>query len=106
MRIGHLNKRINFEAETRVSDGMGSHTVTWTTVASSVPAAVWPESASEVMRSERVSMTARVRFRIRYRRVLNPSWRILYAGKYYNMVSIIDPNMAHELLDIIAEIIQ
>jgi SPP1 family predicted phage head-tail adaptor len=48
-------------------------------------------------------MTITHRIRIRYRAVLKAGWRISYAGRYFNVVSIIDPNMAHRWLDLMCK---
>jgi SPP1 family predicted phage head-tail adaptor len=47
-------------------------------------------------------MSVSHRIRIRYRSDITSAWRIYYAdaGKYYNIVGIIDPNMRHWVLDL------
>jgi len=103
MRTGQLNKVINFEAQQKVPDGMGSFTTTWTVVAANVAAAIWPKSAMETMRAESVTMISTIRFRIRYRSVMRAAWRISWAGKYYNVVSFIDPQKDHRWMDIVCK---
>ena len=100
--IGEMNKRIDIQAPTRVSDNMGGFTTTWVDIATSVPAAVWPVTAKEqiVAQAEKIVITHRIR--IRYREVRG-SWRLKYAGKYFNIVSAIDQNSAHKWLDILAK---
>lgn len=100
--IGDLNKRITIQAPTRAADGMGGFTVTWSTI-STAWAGIWPVSANERIQNQAVAMTITHRIRIRYRRVFRPEWRILYRGRYFNVVSIVDPNEAHEWLDILCE---
>lgn len=103
MQIGQLNKRISFIATTKVGDGMGGFTETNSTVASSIPAAIWPISAAETVKLNATTMVSDVRIRIRYRRVLEPSWRISWAGRYFAIISIIDPNMDHKFLDLLCK---
>jgi SPP1 family predicted phage head-tail adaptor len=100
--IGDLNKRITIQAPTKASDGMGGFTVTWSDIGT-VYGAVWPVSAKERIQNSAISTTISHRIRIRYRRVFRTGWRILYRGRYFNIVSIIDPNEAHEWLDILCE---
>jgi SPP1 family predicted phage head-tail adaptor len=102
MSAGDLNKRITIQAPTKVSDGMGNYTVTWSTIAT-VYAAVWPVSAKERIQGMAVTTTITHRIRIRFRRVFRTGWRILYGGRYFNVVSAIDPNEDHEWLDLLCE---
>jgi len=95
-----LSNRITFEQQDKVADGMGGFTVIWKTAATAW-AAIWPISANEIMQSDKQTMTVTHRIRVRYRSVLKPSWRIAWAGKYFNIVSVIEPNTAHVWLDIL-----
>lgn len=102
MRIGDLDKRAVLQYSTRIPDGMGGFTVTWADAAS-VWAAIWPVSAVEAIKANQTSMTITHRIRIRYRSMIKASWRISYAGRYFNVVSIIDPNTAHRWLDLMCK---
>ena len=102
MEAGTLNKRIEIQAPTRTSDGMGSFTETWGEIAT-VWAAIWPLSATETIQSMQTDMVISHRIRIRYRSVLRPSWRLRFGLRYFNIVSIINPNMKNEYLDILAK---
>ncbi len=103
MNTADLNKRITIEAPMRATDSQLGETVTWATIASAVPAAIWPVSASEQVRAGQAAMTITHRIRIRYRRVMKPDWRISWAGRYFNIVSITDPNEAHKWLDLLCK---
>jgi len=102
MRIGDLNKQITLQYPTKVSDGMGGFTETWTD-ADTIWAAIWPISANELVRSMQQTMEISHRFRIRYRNVLRPDWRIKYGNRYFNIVSIINPNEKNKLLDLMCK---
>ena len=102
MRIGDLDKRIVLQYTTRTADGMGGFTVAWVDAAT-VWAAIWPVSAAETIQASQATMTITHRIRIRHRAVLKAGWRISYAGRYFNVVSIIDPNMAHRWLDLMCK---
>lgn len=95
-----LNKRVTLQHQTKVADGMGGFTVTWTEAAT-VWAAIWPVSADETIQAGQAAMTVTHRIRIRFRSVLKASWRVSWAGRYFNIVSIIDPSSAHQWLDIL-----
>jgi len=104
MRIGSLDKFINFEAETRASDGQGGFTTSWSTVATNVSAAIWPVSGKDMVRDAQNIGIITHKVRIRFRRVLRSAWRISWAGRYFAIVAPpIDPNMKHEWLDLMCK---
>lgn len=100
MQSGDLNKRITIQYPTKVSDSMGGFTTTWVDHAS-VWAAIWPTSANEVKENMQTGMDITHRIRIRYRNPLKPNWRLKFGERYFDIVSIINPNMKNELLDIV-----
>jgi SPP1 family predicted phage head-tail adaptor len=102
MKIGDLNKRITLMYQTKVPDGAGGFTTTWTTAAE-IYAAIWPVSAKETIEAAQATMTITHRIRIRYRANIKSSWRIKFANRYFNIVSIIDQNMQHKWLDILVK---
>jgi len=103
MRAGSLNKTISIEAPTKVPDGMGGKTNSWKEMASDIPAAIWPTSATEQIKSMGETMIISHRIRIRYRKDIRPNWRLKYKDSYYNIVSIINNNMDNRILDILAK---
>jgi SPP1 family predicted phage head-tail adaptor len=103
IRAGELTRRINLEAPAKVPDGMGGFLVTWATMVTSLPAAIWPVSAKETIAGGRESTGISHRIRIRYRDGVRPSWRIVHKGKYFNIISIINPGTEYEALDIMAK---
>lgn len=104
MRPGDLNKRIDIQAPTKVSDGMGSFSETWVTILSSIPAAIWPVSGKETVRNMENVGTITHKVRIRYLSVLRPNWRVKFGNRYFAIVSPpIDPNERHEMLDLMCK---
>jgi SPP1 family predicted phage head-tail adaptor len=103
VRAGELNRRIDLQAPSRTPDGMGGSTVIWTLIAGSVPAAIWPVSGKELIAGGREATGISHRIRIRYRDGVRPSWRIYHKGKYFNIISIINPGTAYKALDIMAK---
>ncbi len=102
MKSGDLKKRITLQYQTKAPDGMGSFTTTWVDHAT-VWAAIWPISASEQVQAMQTVMTMTHRIRIRYRSVLKASWRIKFGTRYFNIVSIINPNIENEMLDLMCK---
>ncbi len=102
MRIGDLKHRITFQYQIKVKSATGATTVSWTD-GPTAWAAIWPISANEALRSGQLSMIFSHRIRIRYRVDIKGSWRISHGDKYYSIVSIIDPNIAHKMLDILCK---
>ena len=100
--IGSLDKRVTLQYPTMVADGMGGFTETWTTAAT-VWGSIWPVSASEQVKAGTQTMVASHQIRIRYRTVLRASWRVLYNGRYFSIVSITDPSEKHEWLDLLCK---
>lgn len=101
-QIGALDKRVTWQAPTMVSDSMGGFTETWADICTTF-AAIWPVSASEQIKSATPTMIATHRIRIRYRSVFGSSWRGFYNGRYFSIVSKVDPNEAHEWLDLLCK---
>jgi SPP1 family predicted phage head-tail adaptor len=81
---------------------MGGFTVTWIDHATTW-AAIWPLSANETKEAMQTGMTITGRIRIRYRTVLKPSWRIRYGNRFFNIVSVLNPNEANEWLDLMVK---
>jgi SPP1 family predicted phage head-tail adaptor len=102
MLIGDLNKRIQIQAPSKISDGMGGFDETFSTIAT-VFASLWPISAREQVQSMQEVMTISHRIRIRYRSVLRPDWRVKFGNRYFSIVSIINPNEKNELLDLMCK---
>lgn len=102
MRISELKYKIDLQSPTKTSDGMGGFTVAWATAAT-VSAAIWPVNATETVSQLQTGLTVTHRIRIRYRANVLASWRISWSGRYFNIVSIIEPNTGHRWLDILCK---
>ena len=102
MSIGDLNKRLTLQHQTKTSDGMGGWVSVWTDAAT-VWGAIWPTSAQDTIQANATVMVVTHRIRIRYRSVLKTSWRVSWAGRYFTIVSIIDPSMDHKFLDLLCK---
>ncbi|MBU1173751.1 MAG: phage head closure protein [Proteobacteria bacterium] len=96
MPIGEMNRRIVIQYPTRIGDGMGGFTSTWVTAAT-VWAKAWTVSSSEQTTAMQTSLIRVQKFKIRYRSVLLPSWRIKWGTRYFNITGI-DPDEKNEFI--------
>jgi len=103
MRSGELKNLIDFQAITRIPDGMGGFVNSYSTTVSDVWAAIWPLKSAEIHEGGRVVATVTHRIRIRYREGVRASWRIKFKNKYFSIVEIINPNMDYKVLDLMAK---
>lgn len=87
MQIGELNRQITLQQSTRVSDGMGSFTLTWADV-DTVWAKAWTVSSTEMQSDMKVNLVRIQKFAIRYRSTLDASWRIKWGTRYFNITGI------------------
>lgn len=102
MPIGDLNKRVEIQAQTKVSDGMGGWTVSYSTLAT-VWAAIWDATASEVNAANQTSLVITHRIRIRYRSAFKSAWRLKFGNRYFAIVSVVNKNEKNEYLDIMCK---
>jgi SPP1 family predicted phage head-tail adaptor len=102
LKIGDLKKRITLQSKTNVADGLGGFTSTWGDEVS-LWAAIWPVSASEQVQAMQTVMTITHRIRIRYWSGIHSSWRIKFGDRYFAIVSIINPNEANKILDLMVK---
>jgi SPP1 family predicted phage head-tail adaptor len=102
MRSGDLDKRITWQQETKVPDGMSGFTVTWVDVCT-VWCSIWPISANEIIRANAPAMIATHRVRMHYRSVFKPYWRGKFGNRYFSIVSIINPNERNEMLELLCK---
>ena len=80
-----LNKRITFQRQTKVSDGMGGFTTTWVDLAT-----VWAKKTThrsdEAMQAMATTGIAVHNFRVRYRTDISSSDRIKEGNKFMNII--------------------
>ena len=101
MQIGQLNRRIQLQKPTRVEDGMGGYTITYST-AFSVWARAWSVSSVELVADMRVNMVRVQKFCIRYRSDVKPDWRVKYDSRYFAITSI-DPDEKNEFIYLVVK---
>jgi SPP1 family predicted phage head-tail adaptor len=87
MMIGSMDRKIVIERSTTgARDAAGSPTITWATLYR-IWAKVVPMSGTESLRLERQVATQISRFFIRYVADLKVTDRILYEGKYWDIIN-------------------
>lgn len=81
---GELDQRVTFLRETKVDDGMGGSTVTWTPIAT-VWAKVRPMSGTEREHSDRLNAQANYLIVIRYRSDITENDVVDWKGTRFNI---------------------
>ena len=104
-QIGRFDKRLKFQYQVRVSDGMGGFTNTWTddlTVWGDLIPLSGRESLSEGQISSSQQFRARIRWTNDFASELDNDYRIVYGGKNYNIHSVQNLGLDNEFFEIIA----
>ena len=102
MRSGQLKNRIELQGIVRASDNMGGFTDTFLTLCT-VFAAIWPVKMTESVGGSLPVAAVTHQIRIRYRNGVTPRTRIKFGTKYFNIVSIVNPNTDFKALDLMAK---
>jgi SPP1 family predicted phage head-tail adaptor len=98
-----LNKRVTVQVATQTANGLGGFTTVWADGCKAY-AAIWPVSASEMVKANTMTMVVTHRIRIRYcAGVVEPDNRIKFGTRYFSIVSIINPNEDNLWLDLLCK---
>jgi len=102
MRAGTLNKLVWFQALTESADGKGGITKTY---ADSVDAwaSIWPLRAKERQEAMKHEATVTHQIRTWYQSGIAADMRIRYGSRYFNIISMINPDEANRELHFLAE---
>jgi SPP1 family predicted phage head-tail adaptor len=95
--VGRMKFRVEIQSRTGVSDGMGGSTVSWATTAT-VWADIQPLSMNERTQADRLVGDATHKLIIRNRTLAPTTQRILYGSRQFNIVSIVNPDLANSHL--------
>lgn len=101
-----LRQRITLQARQLNAQGDGGYSENWTDVIS-----VWAEvvpverrvASVEGVTQERLVSTPVYRITLRYREGITSDMRAVYDGRYFNIRSVICPNEANVVLQLLAE---
>ena len=104
-RAGELDQRITFQLRQSVPDNMGGNTDTWVDIAltPTVWAHVRTKGGREVTQYDRVNAESGNMFVIRNRQDILESYRIVWDGEPFNIVSIPKPKSRSLYIEINAE---
>jgi SPP1 family predicted phage head-tail adaptor len=91
---GELDKRITFQYQTFTPDGSGGNLTSWANYRT-VWAKAWAVSSTEKDQSMQVQQIRIQKFKIRFRRGINSSMRILWGSRYFNIIGL-DPDATLE----------
>ena len=101
MRAGSLRHKITFQQLTVANDTWGHSAETWTDQVTTY-AALWTLRGTERMESLKLDNEITHKIRVRYKRDLNPKMRIKYGERYFNILSMVDPDERHIYYEIMA----
>jgi len=101
MRAGARRHKITIQTKTITTDAFGGPVETWATFAT-VWAAVEPLQGRELEKAQAIRAEISTKISMRYLVGLDTSDRITHGGKYYNILALIDPELRHRELIIMA----
>lgn len=102
MNAGKLRHRVTIQQKIIGVDAFGGPDETWVDVGVDVPASIEPLQGRELASAQTVNAETTTRIGMRYRSGLIPANRIIFEGKFYNLQSVIDPDLRHRELIIMA----
>jgi len=100
-KSGDLNKRITLQYITRVSNDRGGFVDTYVDAAT-VWAKAWTVSSAEGLAGMQMTMIRIQKFKIRYRSVMKPWWRVKWGTRNFNIKGT-DPDEKNEFLYLTCE---
>jgi len=102
MKAGELRHRLRLQSASKVTDGMGSYTTTWSTDAT-IWGAIWPQSGAEYVQHMLTQGEVTVKIRIRYRSgvVIGKRFQKAIGSNIYNIKSVINWENRNVYLDCI-----
>jgi len=105
MRAGTLRRRITIQKKRIDKNTKGEQTVSWEDDAT-IWGAIWPLRGTEYFASQQIQSSVSHKIRIRYRTLeddtkITPNCRIKHnTNRYFNIISVIDPDERHIHLDL------
>ena len=108
MRAGAFRHTVAVQVRSESAGTMGAGgSVSWATVSGmgSVRASIWPLKGVELIDAMKLTAKATHRIRMRYRSGITTANRLYWSdgGKTYNIVSMIDPDERHRMLEMLCE---
>jgi SPP1 family predicted phage head-tail adaptor len=100
MRAGTLRRQITIQSRSSTPDTFGQSVRTWSNLVTTW-ADIEPLSGRELEVARAVQPEVTHQVTIRYRTGLTDVMRIVYQGRYFNINSILDVGMRHEILQML-----
>lgn len=101
-RIGDYRHLLEFKQQQTTQDEYGGLVTTWVTFAQAWGSAE-ELSGDEYWVAQQVASSVSIRFRIRYMAGLGPLQRVIYGGKSWDIVAVLDPDGRRRELEILAK---
>lgn len=90
MRAGRLRHRVVIQILTKAKNSMGEWYETWATWAT-VWASIEPNSGKNYFEGMQANSEVQGKIVIRYRTGVEPTMRVKYGNRYFNIISIVHP---------------
>lgn len=102
MKSGKLRHQVTIQSKADTTDLFGGPVDVWTDTALNIWASVEPLSGRELVAAQSVNAETTTRITMRYRSGVVAANRIIFGNKFYNIQSVVDPELKHEQLVIMA----
>lgn len=99
MMAARLDQRVIVQRKSVTRDSVGGEVVTWSTLASRW-AEAQPLRGREYVTLRAAQADVTIRFRLRHIEGLTPADRVMWRGKPYGIVDVIDVNGAREMTEL------
>ncbi len=97
MKIGNLRHRVTLQQKTVIEDDLKQHTENWTDIAS-VWARIEPLSGREYFAAKQINSEISVRVTIRYLPGITTEARVVFGGRIFEVLSVVNPEERCESL--------
>jgi len=99
MNPGLLRHTVTIQQRAAGTDASGAANGDWTDFAT-VHAAMWPLRGKELYAAQEYASSVEVRFRIRYLAGVLPNMHVVWGGRVFEVLYVIDPELRHITLDL------
>lgn len=99
IRSGDMKRRITFQTRSATKDGYGQESTTWSDLLSCW-ADIQPLSGRELVAAQAQLAETTHEIQIRYRTGITAALRVVYQGRIFNVLSVIDQDMQHRRLSL------
>lgn len=102
MEIGKMKHRIEIQEPIEVKDAYGGITTTYTT-RRTCWSKITPMTGKEIYKFQKFDMRISHSVKLYYYSALEPSWRIKYGTRYFNIISIINDEEDNKSMSLLCE---